>query len=109
MDTMLNDVAAIDADERKATRFEGRLPCRLDADGAAWVCWLRDLSTDGAAVEPPMPALLGREVTLDSDDFPFDRPLAGRVVNVAERRTCIAFDLAPETKTALRSFIDDNS
>jgi hypothetical protein len=109
MDNILDDVQTASIDERRATRFEGRVACSVQADGAVWACWLRDLSIDGAAVEPPIPALVGRAVALDSDDFPLDRPLPGKVVNVAHRRTCIAFDLDGQTKAILARFIDDNS
>ena len=108
MDVILPEGGA-DADERRDPRFEGRVDCYLVSRGARWRCWLRDLSLGGAGVEPALPALIDRPVTLTSAVFDFDPPLGGRVINVAHRRTCIAFDLEPATRAALRKFLEENT
>jgi hypothetical protein len=92
-------------DERLDPRFEGRLEAELLVDGAPWSCWIRDLSLGGAGLEPPIPAVLGRKVELRSARFDFAGRLRGRVVNVAHRRTCIAFDLDPGTRQHLAAFL----
>ena len=96
-------------DVRRRPRFEGRIPCRLVVDGHAWHGWLRDLAVGGAGIEPAMPALLNRRGTLISPYLDFEPPLSGRVVNVAHRRTCIAFDLDPPGEEALERFLDANT
>ena len=64
--------------------------------GAPWRCWIRDLSLGGAGLEPALPAMLGQVVELTCPSFDFAGALPGRVVNVADRRTCMAFDLDGE-------------
>jgi hypothetical protein len=49
--------------------------------------------------------VLGRKVELRSARFDFAGRLRGRVVNVAHRRTCIAFDLDPGTRQHLAAFL----
>jgi hypothetical protein len=92
-------------DQRLDPRFEGRLEAELLVDGAPWFCWIRDLSLGGAGVEPPIPAALGKKVELRSPRFNFQGRLWGRVVNVAYRRTCVAFDLDPATRQHLSVFL----
>jgi hypothetical protein len=96
-------------DERRRERYEGELECRLDLNGASWRCWIRDLSLGGAGLEPAIPAALGQRVTLSSPLFDFDRPLCGRVINVAQRRTCLEFDLDPPLREQLERFIVANT
>ncbi len=92
-------------DERLDPRFEGRLEAELLVDGASWCCWIRDLSLGGAGLEPPIPAALGKTVELQSRRFDFKGRLSGRVVNLAHRRTCLAFDLDPATRQHLAAFL----
>ncbi|HEX6143734.1 MAG TPA: PilZ domain-containing protein [Geminicoccaceae bacterium] len=109
MDGIAPDPGPASSDERREPRFEGRVGCHLVVGGARWRCWLRDLSLGGAGVEPAMPALLDQTVVLTSPAFAFDPPLTGRVVNVAHRRTCVAFELGAEAEAALARFLDDNT
>jgi hypothetical protein len=92
-------------DERLDPRFEGRLEAELVVDGAPWRCWIRDLSLGGAGLEPPIPPALGKKVELRSVRFDFAGGLRGRVVNLAHRRTCVAFDLDPGTRQHLSAFL----
>ena len=95
-------------DERLDPRFEGCLEAELLVDGAAWQCWIRDLSLGGAGLEPAMPAVLGRKAELHSVRFDFAGRLRGRVVNLAHRRTCFAFELDPGTRQQLTAFLLSN-
>jgi PilZ domain len=92
-------------EERGDQRYEGRLEAVLRTDGSWWRCWIRDLSLGGAGLDPALPALLGREVELRSPGFDFDGGLRGRVINVAEQRTCLVFDLEPVTRQQLQAFL----
>jgi hypothetical protein len=97
-------------DERVHPRYEGRLDAELLVDGARWRCWIRDISVGGAGVEPPIPAALGRDVVLISPGLGIDGDgLTGRVVNLAHRRTCIAFSLTPEANQRLGTFLAANA
>jgi PilZ domain len=95
-------------EERRDQRYEGRLEAVLRVDGAWWRCWIRDLSLGGAGLDPALPALLGREVELRSPGFGFDGGLRGRVINVADQRTCLAFDLEPAAQQGLGAFLAAN-
>ena len=95
-------------DERLDPRYEGRLEASLIFRGAPWRCWIRDLSLGGAGLEPALPAMLGQAVELTCPGFPLAGGLPGRVINVADRRTCVAFDLAPEHLDALARFLAAN-
>jgi hypothetical protein len=97
-----------DPDERLDPRYEGRLEALLIFRGAPWRCWIRDLSLGGAGLEPALPATLGQTVELTCPSFQFDGGLAGRVVNVAERRTCVAFELEAERRDDLARFLAAN-
>jgi hypothetical protein len=96
------------SDERLDPRYEGRLEGSLIFRGAPWRCWIRDLSLGGAGVEPALPAMLGQTVELTCTNFQFAGGLPGRVINVADRRTCVAFDLQPEHQDALAGFLAAN-
>src|SRR5512132_828199 len=96
-------------DERRDPRFAGRLEAELLVDGAWWHCWIRDLSLGGAGLDPPIPAALGKTVELRSRRFDFAERLRGRVVNLAERRTCMAFDLDAQTRQRLVEFLLANA
>ena len=95
-------------DERLDPRYEGRLEAFVIFRGAPWRCWIRDLSLGGAGLEPALPAMLGQTVELTCPRFGFAGGLAGRVINVADRRTCVDFDLQPEHLDALAGFLAAN-
>jgi PilZ domain len=94
-------------DERRHERFEGRLEAYLLVDGAPWRCWIRDISIGGAGLEPEMPAALGKSVVLSSPHFDVGMPLKGHVINVADKRTCISFDLDPTIGERLMRILAD--
>ena len=52
--------------------------------------------------------MLGQTVELTCTGFQFAGGLPGRVINVADRRTCVAFDLQPEHLDALAGFLAAN-
>jgi PilZ domain len=95
-------------DERSDPRYEGQLEAFVIFRGAPWRCWIRDLSLGGAGLEPALPAMLGQSVELTCPSFAFAGGLPGRVINVADRRTCVAFDLGPEHLDALAGFLAAN-
>ena len=95
-------------DERSDPRYEGQLEAFVIFRGAPWRCWIRDLSLGGAGLEPALPAMLGQSVELTCPRFAFPGGLPGRVINVADRRTCVAFDLEPEHLDALAGFLAAN-
>jgi PilZ domain len=95
-------------DDRLDPRYEGRLEAFLVFRGAPWRCWIRDLSLGGAGLEPALPATLGQMVELTCPSFEFDGGLSGRVVNVADRRTCIAFELEAQRLDDLARFLAAN-
>jgi hypothetical protein len=95
-------------DDRLDPRYEGRLEAFLMFRGAPWRCWIRDLSLGGAGLEPALPAALGQTVELTCPSFEFDGGLSGRVVNVADRRTCLAFELEAQRRDDLARFIAAN-
>jgi hypothetical protein len=94
-------------DERLHQRYRDRIEGELLVAGLPWQVRVRDISLGGAGVEPPIPAALGHEVLLTSPRLDFELP--GRVINVAHRRTCIAFDLDPLLREKLRSFLSTTS
>jgi PilZ domain len=95
-------------DERLDPRYEGRLEALLLFRGAPWRCWICDLSLGGAGLEPAIPATLGQMVELTCPSFEFEGGLLGRVVNVADRRTCIAFELEAQRQDDLARFLATN-
>lgn len=99
---------AVAQDERVSPRYKGRLEAFLLLRGAHWCCWIRDLSIDGAGLEPALPPALGQIVELTSRSFDFEGALRGRVVNLAHRRSCVAFDLDPEMRDKLARFLAAN-
>jgi hypothetical protein len=94
-------------EERRHQRFEGRLEAYLLVEGDPWRCWIRDISVGGAGLEPEMPAALGKGVVLSSPSFEVGMTLNGRVINVADRRTCLSFDLDAATQERLMRFLAD--
>ena len=105
---MIEAHGELEQEGRRDPRYEGRLEAVLRVDGAWWRCWIRDLSLGGAGLDPALPALLGREVELRSPGFDFDGGLRGRVINVADQRTCLAFDLEPGARRSLGAFLAAN-
>jgi hypothetical protein len=101
----IQDQQASTLDERLHPRYEGQIEAFLMFRGAPWRCWIRDLSLGGAGLEPALPATLGHAVELTSPSFDFEGALPGRVVNVAERRTCVAFELDLERLDTLARFL----
>jgi hypothetical protein len=95
-------------DDRLDPRYEGRLEAFLIFRGAPWRCWIRDLSLGGAGLEPALPATLGQTVELTCPSFQFEGGLVGRVVNVADRRTCVAFELEAQRLDDLARFLAAN-
>jgi PilZ domain len=106
--TAIQDQQTTAPEERLHPRYEGQLEAFLMFRGAPWRCWIRDLSLGGAGLEPALPATLGHAVELTSPSFDFTGALPGRVVNVAERRTCVAFDLDLERLDDLARFLAAN-
>jgi hypothetical protein len=94
-------------EERRHERFEGRLEAYLLVDGDPWRCWIRDISIGGAGLEPEMPAVLGKSVVLSSPSFEVGMALNGRVITLADRRTCISFDLDAGLQERLMRFLED--
>ena len=102
------DQQAMSEDERLHPRYECELEAFVTFRGAPWRCWIRDLSLGGAGLEPALPAMLAQAIELTCPSFGFDDALAGRVVNVTDRRTCEAFDLDAERLEALTRFMAAN-
>jgi hypothetical protein len=102
-----NDIegARLQQEERRHERFEGRLEACLLVESGPWRCWIRDISIGGAGLEPEMPAALGKGVVLSSPSFEVGMTLQGHVINLANRRTCISFDLDAATQEKLRRFL----
>ena len=109
MDAITPDHRVARNGQRHHPRYEGRVRCGLVVGEEVWSGWIRDLAVGGAGLEPAMPATLGRRVLLTCPAFDFDAPLTGRVINVAHRRTCIEFDLAPEIEAQLMEFLVKHS
>ena len=96
-------------EDRGHERYEGRLEAYLWMEGGWWHCWIRDISLGGAGLEPAIPAALGKRASLTSPYFDFKGQLPGRVINVADDRTCLAFDLDPALRDQLARFITANT
>ncbi|MGI9491346.1 MAG: PilZ domain-containing protein, partial [Geminicoccaceae bacterium] len=94
------------SEQRRHRRASSRIPATLLFDGGAWSCQICDISPRGAGVEPSIPAALGHMVELQSSRF--SHALLGRVVNVAENRTNIAFELDSAMEYELAKFLATN-
>lgn len=103
------DASGPPRDERAHERYEGKLEASLLVEGGRWRCWICDISPGGAGLEPEIPAALGKRVALSSPFFEFEGELPARVVNVADQRTCLAFDLDSELRDKLESFLKANT
>lgn len=108
-DESTSRMAGKPAEERAHLRYEGRLEASLVVDGGHWRCFIRDISLGGAGLEPEIPAALGRPVTLSCPFFSFEGDLEGRVVNVADDRTCLSFELDDDMAYHLAAFLAANS
>jgi len=93
-------------EQRSHQRVSSRITATLLFDGGAWHCTICDISPKGAGIEPAIPSALGHVVELQSARF--GRPLLGRVVNVAENRTNIAFELDSAMEYELAKFLATN-
>ena len=93
-------------EQRRYQRQSSRISATLLFDGGAWNCSICDLSPKGAGVEPAIPAALGHMVELQSARF--KQALLGRVVNVADNRTNIAFELDSNMEYELAKFLAAN-
>lgn len=94
------------SEQRRHARQSSRISATLLFDGGAWGCSICNLSPKGAGVEPAIPAALGHMVELQSARF--NHPLLGRVVNVSENRTNIAFELDSAMEYELAKFLATN-
>ncbi len=90
-------------EQRRDHRQSSRIAATLLFDGGAWSCSICNISPRGAGVEPAIPTALGHMVELQSARF--NRALLGRVVNVAENRTNIAFELDSAMAYELAKFL----
>lgn len=95
-----------EAEQRRHRRLSSQISASLKFDGGAWMCSIRDISPKGAGLEPSIPSALGRMVELHSDRLGL--PLLGRVVNVAENRTNLAFELDSAMQYELAKFLATN-
>ena len=94
------------SEQRLHRRLSSRIAAELVFDGGTWRCSICDISPAGAGLEPAIPAALGHVVELHCRRF--SRPLLGRVVNVAENRTNMAFDLDSTMQYELAKFLATN-
>jgi PilZ domain len=92
-------------EERRYRRYPAPLEAKLLIDGDHWHCRIRDISVAGAGLDPAIPAAVGRRAELHSPHFAFAMPLPGRVVNVAQERTCLEFDLDEAAARELTIFL----
>ena len=65
-----------------------------------------NISPKGAGLEPAIPSALGRMVEVHSERL--GQPLLGRVVNVSENSTNIAFELDSAMQYELAKFLATN-
>ncbi|NJO36588.1 MAG: PilZ domain-containing protein [Rhizobiales bacterium] len=93
-------------EQRRHRRLSSQVPAKLRFDGGAWMCLICNISPKGAGLEPAIPSALGRMVELHSDRL--GQPLLGRVVNVADNRTNVAFELDAGMQYELAKFLATN-
>ena len=70
------------------------------------MCVICNISPKGAGLEPAIPSSLGHMVELHSDRLGL--PLLGRVVNVADDITNVAFELDSAMQYELAKFLATN-
>ena len=90
-------------DQRLHRRVSSRIEANLMFRGGSWRCFIMDISPGGAGLEPAIPAALGCMVELRSPRF--SRGLLGRVVNVTNNRTNLAFELDDAMQYELAKFL----
>ncbi|MGI9437424.1 MAG: PilZ domain-containing protein [Geminicoccaceae bacterium] len=91
------------SEQRRHRRLSSRIPATLLFDGGAWRCVISNISPQGAGLEPAIPAALGHMAELQCSRF--SRALLGRIVNVAENRTNMAFELDSTMQYELAKFL----
>lgn len=94
------------SEQRRHPRQSSRITATLLFNDGAWHCTICNISPKGAGVEPAIPSALGHLVELQSARF--GQPLLGRVVNVADNRTNIAFELDSSMEYELAKFLATN-
>ncbi len=94
------------SEQRRHRRLSSQIPAKLVFDGEDWICVISNISAKGAGLEPAIPSAVGRMVELHSDRLGL--PLYGRVVNVAENRTNVAFELDSAMQYELAKFLATN-
>ena len=94
------------SEQRRHRRQSSRIPAKLHFEGGAWECSIQNISPKGAGLEPAIPSALGHMVELRSDRL--NQPLLGRVVNVADNRTNVAFELDSAMQYELAKFLATN-
>jgi hypothetical protein len=93
-------------EQRRHQRVSSRIPAKLVFDGGAWMCVIANISPKGAGLEPAIPSALGHMVELHSERLA--QPLLGRVVNVADNCTNVAFELDSAMQYELAKFLATN-
>jgi len=94
------------SEQRRHRRLSSRIAAKLLFEGGAWECSICNISPKGAGIEPAIPSALGHMVELQSDRL--NQTLLGRVVNVAENRTNVAFELDSAMQYELAKFLATN-
>ena len=93
-------------EQRRHRRLSSKIPAKLQFDGSDWMCVICNISPKGAGLEPAIPSALGRMVEVHSERL--GQPLLGRVVNVSENSTNIAFELDSAMQYELAKFLATN-
>lgn len=94
------------SEQRRHRRLSSQISATLVFDGDTWQCSICNISAKGAGLEPAIPTALGHMVELHSQRF--SRPLLGRVVNVSDNRTNMAFELDSSMQYELAKFLATN-
>lgn len=94
------------SEQRRHRRVSSQIPAKLTFDGGAWMCQIRNISPKGAGLEPAIPSAVGHMVEIHSERLA--QPLLGRVVNVSESQTNIAFELDSAMQYELAKFLATN-
>lgn len=93
-------------EQRRHRRLSSKIPAKLQFDGGAWTCVICNISPKGAGLEPAIPSALGRMVEIHSERL--GQALLGRVVNVADNSTNVAFELDSAMQYELAKFLATN-
>ena len=94
------------SEQRRHRRLSSQIPAKLLFNGGEWACTICNISPKGAGLQPALPSALGRMVELQSQRLSL--PLLGRVVNVAENQTNVAFELDSAMQYELAKFLATN-